>query len=103
MVNWNHKFGYPINVSNETAYESLLKRLKVARKKAGLNQSELAEILGVHQTNVSLIERGQRNLDLMEFMRWSQALELDPETLVEELASDMQQIRPRGRRVLLDR
>jgi SOS-response transcriptional repressor LexA len=35
---------------------------KLARKKAGLSQQEVAKLLGVQQTYISMIERGERSL-----------------------------------------
>lgn len=37
-------------------------RLKAAREAAGLNQSELAERIGVSRNVISMVERGQQSL-----------------------------------------
>ena len=37
-------------------------RLKVAREKKGVNQNELAIVLGISQCMVSMIEQGTRNV-----------------------------------------
>jgi transcriptional regulator with XRE-family HTH domain len=44
----------------------LIERLKKARKEAGLNQVEVAKLLGVSQSYVSKIESGQRRIDIVQ-------------------------------------
>jgi len=58
---------------------SLLLRetLVEARKKQGLSQTALAEKLGRLQTFVSKYERGERRLDVVEFLEVADALKLD--------------------------
>ena len=62
------------------------RRLRDARKAAGLTQVELADRVGVHQTRLSQIEGGAA-ADLE--MRWRQAVALgvDPHRLDTRLAS----------------
>lgn len=50
-----------------------------ARKASGLTQAELAAKLGKDQTFVSIIERGQRRVDVLEFIAISEALGIRPE------------------------
>lgn len=45
-----------------------------ARKTAGLTQTELAAKLGKDQTFISLIERSQRRVDVIEFIALAEAL-----------------------------
>ena len=47
-------------------YETFLRRLRDARRRAGLTQAQLAERLGQTQSFVSKRERGERRLDLVE-------------------------------------
>jgi transcriptional regulator with XRE-family HTH domain len=47
-------------------YALFLGQLKGARKKAGLTQRQLAELLGKTQSFVSKCERGERRLDIVE-------------------------------------
>ena len=62
------------------------RRLRDARKAAGLTQVELADRVGVHQTRLSQIEGGAA-VDLE--MRWKLAVALgvDPHRLDDRLAS----------------
>jgi transcriptional regulator with XRE-family HTH domain len=48
------------------SYEIFLRRLRTARTRAGLTQTQLAERLGQTQSFVSKCERGERRLDLVE-------------------------------------
>lgn len=54
------------------------RRLVTARRKAGFTQTELAERLGCSPSWISRVERGQRILDVMEYLEWMKALEQDP-------------------------
>ncbi len=47
-------------------YRLFLRRLREARKRAGLTQVELAGRLGEPQSFISKYERGERRLDLLE-------------------------------------
>ncbi|WP_460145653.1 helix-turn-helix domain-containing protein [Pseudomonas sp. S2_A02] len=51
------------------SYQLLLKHLFDARKKAGLTQTMLSERLSKPQSFVSKYERGERRLDVIEFLR----------------------------------
>jgi transcriptional regulator with XRE-family HTH domain len=56
-----------------------------ARKKARLTQTELAIRLGRKQSYVSKFERGERRLDIVEFMEIAEALGIDVLRFVEQL------------------
>ena len=57
-----------------------------ARKAKGLTQTALAKKLGRPQAMVSNYERGQRRIDVGEFIEIARLLELDPVAVVAELA-----------------
>jgi len=59
--------------------------LRRARQDAGLTQAQLAARIERDQSHLSLIEGSQRRLDLVEFMRISEALNLDPVELFAEI------------------
>jgi len=71
------------------AHKHLVRTLKDARMKAGLKQSELAERLGRERTLISLIETGQRRVDVLEFYAIAKALDLNPTELFEELCTTL--------------
>lgn len=52
----------------------LLACLKEAREASGLTQIDLANRLGMTQSQVSKCERGERRLDLIELKAWCEAL-----------------------------
>jgi transcriptional regulator with XRE-family HTH domain len=68
--------------------ERLRALLKVARKMAGLTQDELAERMGAYKTFVSKYERGERQLDVIEFIAVAEALKLDPRALIDQVMRD---------------
>ncbi|MBO1903654.1 helix-turn-helix transcriptional regulator [Microvirga sp. 3-52] len=68
--------------------ERLRALLKAARKKAGLTQDELAERMGAYKTFVSKYERGERQLDVVEFIAVAEALKLDPRALIDQVMWD---------------
>ena len=66
-------------------YRRLRNVLVEARRAKRFSQANLAEKLGRVQTFVSKYERGERRLDLVEFLDVATALELDPEKVVRQL------------------
>lgn len=56
-----------------------------ARKAAKLTQAELSAKLELPQSYVSKYERGERRLDVIEFLQVAQVLEIDPLAFIEEL------------------
>lgn len=73
-----------------TGYHSFLVEILIeARKQAGLTQAELAERLGKDQTFISLVERAQRRVDVLEFYAFARALERDPVDLYASLVAKL--------------
>ena len=52
-------------------HKVLVERLKKARKEAGLDQQEVAKLLGVTQSYISKMESGQRRIDIVQLKRFS--------------------------------
>ena len=50
------------------------KRLRMTRQKKGISQERLAELAGLHRTYVSSVERGERNISLLNIERLATAL-----------------------------
>ena len=59
-------------------YQRLLAVLKALRQEAGVTQVELGARLGNTQTFVSKFERGERRLDVTEFVDVCEALGAEP-------------------------
>lgn len=49
-------------------------RLRELRSKKGISQEELAERAGLHRTYVSSVERGERNISLVNIEHLARAL-----------------------------
>jgi transcriptional regulator with XRE-family HTH domain len=58
-----------------------------ARTNAGVTQAELAKRIGWQQTDISKVERGERRLDLIEFLQFTEALKVDAPDFVRRLQS----------------
>ncbi|HEY1602151.1 MAG TPA: helix-turn-helix transcriptional regulator [Pirellulales bacterium] len=52
------------------------KALRKVRMKVGISQEALADLAGIHRTYVGDVERGERNISLINMMRLSAALEV---------------------------
>ncbi|PVM91761.1 XRE family transcriptional regulator [Caulobacter radicis] len=55
------------------------------RRGAGVTQAELARRVGRSQSLISLVERNQRRVDVIEFVALCRALDQDPEQMFERL------------------
>lgn len=84
------------------AYTTLRIRLEAARTKAGLTQQALAEKLGRPQSFVSKIESGDLRLDVLEYVEWMLAVEMESGTIVSALESELME-QGRRRRLLAKR
>ncbi|MDK2742124.1 MAG: helix-turn-helix domain-containing protein [Nitrospira sp. BO4] len=68
------------------AYESFRNILIEARKSAGLSQTELSSRLSRPQSFVSKYERGERRLDVIEFLEVAKAIGKDPQMLLRQIS-----------------
>jgi transcriptional regulator with XRE-family HTH domain len=69
-------------------YDRFRKILIEKRKAAGLTQIDVADKLGKLQSYVSKYERGERRLDIVEFLEVSKVLGIDPKKLIDQLETD---------------
>lgn len=60
-------------------------RIRARRRALGISQEALAERSGLHWTFVGQVERGQRNLNLHNLLKFAAGLNVDPGELVREL------------------
>ena len=68
-------------------YKVVGSRLAAARKQSGITQQELARRLRKPQSFVSDYERGQRRVDLIEFLLIVAALKADAHKVFAEIVS----------------
>ena len=66
-------------------YELFRRLLIQAREEAGLSQQDVAGRLGRHQTYVSKCERGERRMDLIEFLEIARAVGFDPHKFIRKI------------------
>ena len=59
--------------------------LKLLRTEKGISQEKLAELSGLHRTYISDIERGERNVSLVNIVRIAEGLEVDIAELFKEI------------------
>ena len=72
------------------SYDLFRHLLIETRNRLGLTQAGLAEKLGKPQSYVSKYERGERRLDVIEFLDIASALEVDALALLRRLQSDLE-------------
>lgn len=69
----------------ERSYAAFTDLLKEERRKAGLTQAMLAKKLRRPQSYVSKYERGDRRLDVIEFLEIARAIKFDPNEFLQQL------------------
>lgn len=69
------------------ANHAVVNALAKSRRVAGLTQGDLVAVLRKDQTGISKIERRQRRLDVIDFVRYCEAIGADPATLLQEWLS----------------
>jgi predicted transcriptional regulator len=61
-------------------------RVRARRVELGMSQEELGAAAGLHRTYIGSLERGERNVSLLNIVRVAEALAVDPGDLVRGLA-----------------
>lgn len=72
----------PRNPSRSSPTSLFGQRLRDRRLELGLSQEALAEAAGLHRNYVGSVERGERNIALVNILRIAGALGVDPAELV---------------------
>lgn len=66
-------------------YEAFREGLIAARKRQGLTQQAVADLLGKPQSFVSKYESGERRLDVVEFCQLAKVLRENPVSILQEV------------------
>lgn len=67
-------------------YKTMLSLLISSRREKGLSQRALSDMLEKAPTYVSKYERGERRLDVVEFLEIVKVLEADPHEIIRKIA-----------------
>jgi len=74
-------------------YQQVLRRvLRQARELAGVSQEDMARAMSLRQSDISKIERGVRNLDVVELRLWAQAVGVTLEAFASVLDEEWAQL-----------
>ena len=68
-----------------TDYQCFLKLLRATRKASGLTQKQLADRMGLTQTQISKCEQGERRMDIIELCWLCDVVGVSPQEFVAQL------------------
>lgn len=63
-------------------------KVKEYRLKQNLTQEELADMVNLHRTYISLIERGLKNITLLNILKITKALKINVSNLLEDISKN---------------
>lgn len=72
-------------MDSATALSAFGSRIRALRTSQGISQETLAERCGLHRTYVGSLERGERNVALINILRLADGLASDPCDLIKGL------------------
>jgi transcriptional regulator with XRE-family HTH domain len=75
-----------------TREHELVTTLTHRRQLLGLSYADVANRTGLHRTAISLIERGERHMTLLVFLKLCMALDVDPTDLFRTLSAAPMQL-----------
>jgi transcriptional regulator with XRE-family HTH domain len=81
-------------------YQTLLALLRDLRERAAVTQLALAESLGNTQTFISKVERGERRIDVVEFIEICETLGVDPAAALREYLQRRSLLGKRGSKLM---
>lgn len=78
----------PVNDNAASPTYVFGQRVRARRMELGLSQEALAQLAGLHRTYVGSLERGERNVALLNIVRLGKALGVDPGTLIQGIVPE---------------
>ncbi|MEA1648799.1 helix-turn-helix transcriptional regulator [Nitrospirillum sp. BR 11164] len=70
-------------------YRRIIYGLIACRRAQGLTQGEVAQRMGTDQSQLSKFERSERRLDVLDYVRYCQALGMAPGAFLDQLMTDL--------------
>ncbi|MEE3627826.1 helix-turn-helix transcriptional regulator [Nitrospirillum sp. BR 11752] len=70
------------------SYRRIVEGLIAARKSKKLTQGDVAARMGTDQSQVSKLERGERRVDVIDYVRYCRAVGLAPGVLLDAMDSE---------------
>ena len=67
------------------AYQKLTALLLAARRDSGLTQQEVADRLNTHQSYVAKVEKGERRIDVVEFIQLVRVIGVSSPALIKKI------------------
>jgi transcriptional regulator with XRE-family HTH domain len=68
-------------------HKALREFIKSKRKDAKLTQAQLAKMVGLYQSFVADFERGERRLDVVQFLDFAEALDFEPGAVIRKIGA----------------
>lgn len=69
----------------EAEYRQIITALVSERQKRGLTQWDVARAMGIDQSQLSKLERSERRLDIIDYVRYCRALGMEPGVILSHL------------------
>lgn len=77
--------GESIHAVTQTDLHRFGSRVRAERERLGVSQEELADRAGMHRTYLGGVERGERNVGLLNLIRIARALQVSPALLLKDI------------------
>ena len=74
---------------HEDAYRDFVRLLVAERKATKLTQEDVADALGWNQSIVAKVEKAERRLDIVEFIRMARIIGFDPSAMVKHVEENI--------------
>lgn len=73
-------------------YGVLLEQLVAARKRAGVSQKRVAEHLGKEQSHVSKCEHREREISIIDLMKWCEAIGISMSEFIKDFETTVKKL-----------